>query len=124
MVLDQASDFDGALSVTTDGTGTTSVTNLTDSIELGTITTAQLALSAAGAITDSGVVTVSGTTALDNSAGTDAAITLDSASTYTGDVTFTVDAGSDVTITDNMLFCDSVRIECKQLVDYLHWVGY
>ena len=81
VVLDQASDFDGALSVTTDGTGTTSVTNLTDSIELGTITTAQLALSAAGAITDSGVVTVSGTTALDNSAGKDAAITLDSAST-------------------------------------------
>ena len=51
-----------------------SISNLTDSIELGTITTAQLALSAAGAITDSGVITVSGTTAFDNSAGTDAAI--------------------------------------------------
>ena len=104
VVLDQASDFDGVLSVTTDGTGTTSISNLTDSIELGTITTAQLALSAAGAITDSGVITVSGTTAFDNSAGTDAAIDLDSASTYTGDVTFTVDAGSDVTITDNSAF--------------------
>jgi len=104
VVLDQASDFDGALSVVTDGTGTTSITKLTDSIELGTITTAQLALTAAGAITDSGVITVSGTTAFDNSAGTDAAITLDSASTYTGDVTFTVDAGSDVTITDNSAF--------------------
>ena len=92
VVLDQASDFDGVLSVTTDGTGTTSISNLTDSIDLGTITTAQLALGAAGAITDSGVITVSGTTAFDNSAGTDAAIDLDSASTYTGDVTFTVDA--------------------------------
>jgi hypothetical protein len=104
VVLDQASDFDGALSIVTDGTGTTSITNLTDSIELGTITTAQLVLTAAGAIADSGVITVSGTTALDNSAGTDAAITLDSASTYTGDVTFTVDAGSDVTIRDNSAF--------------------
>jgi hypothetical protein len=104
VVLNQASDFDGALSVTTDGTGTTSISNLTDSIELGTITTAQLALSATGAITDSGVITVSGTTAFDNSAGTDAVIDLDSASTYTGDVTFTVDAGSDVTIMDNSAF--------------------
>ena len=58
--MDQASDIDGALSITTHGTGTSSVTNLTDSIELGTITSAQLTVGAAGDITNSGVLDIGG----------------------------------------------------------------
>ena len=57
--LDQASDIDGVLTVTTDGMGTTTVTNLTGSIDLGAITTAGLTIDARG-ITQSGVLTVSG----------------------------------------------------------------
>ena len=48
IALDQASDIDGVLSVTTHGTGTTSVTNLTGSIDLGEITTAELTIDARG----------------------------------------------------------------------------
>ena len=73
--LDQASDIDGALSITTHGTGTSSVTNLTDAIELGTITSAQLTLGAAGDITQSGAATITGDASF--SAGGNA-ITLDS----------------------------------------------
>ena len=58
--LDQASDIDGALTVATDGTGTTTVTNLTGSIDLGTITTSSLTIDARGITRSSGVSTVSG----------------------------------------------------------------
>jgi hypothetical protein len=104
VVLSQASDIDGALSVTTHGTGTTSVTNFTNGINLGTISTSALTVGSGGAITDSGIISVSGATILDNTAGSNAAILLDSESTYTGNVTFTTDTGSDVTITDNGAF--------------------
>ena len=51
--LNQASDVDGILSVTTNGTGTTSVTNLTDAIDLGTINFAvSLTIGSSGAIAD------------------------------------------------------------------------
>ena len=64
VALDQASDIDGALSITTHGTGTSSVTNLTGAIELGTITSAQLTVGAAGDITNSGVLDIGGNAAI------------------------------------------------------------
>ncbi|MBL3529735.1 MAG: hypothetical protein JMN29_18890, partial [gamma proteobacterium endosymbiont of Lamellibrachia anaximandri] len=83
LILDQASDIDGTLIVTTDGTGTTSVTNLTDAINLGAITTAQLMIGAAGAITDSGSLDIGGDAQFTTTAA-NGSVTLDQASDIDG----------------------------------------
>ncbi|MBL3529611.1 MAG: hypothetical protein JMN29_18255, partial [gamma proteobacterium endosymbiont of Lamellibrachia anaximandri] len=84
VTLDQASDINGTLGVTTDGTGTTSVTNLAGPIDLGAITTAQLTIGAAGAITDSGTLSVNGIASFATRNDTAAGITLNDANSQFG----------------------------------------
>ncbi|MES9899268.1 MAG: filamentous hemagglutinin N-terminal domain-containing protein [Sedimenticola sp.] len=97
--LGSASDIDGALSITTDGSGTASVTNLTGGIELGTVTTAALTVSAAGDITDSGVLTIGGTSSFTTTTGSNGSIALDSASSYTGAVSLSTDGSGTTSVT-------------------------
>ena len=56
--LDQASDVDGTLGTTTNGSGIVSITNLTDAIDIGSISTTALTLGSAGAITDTAGATI------------------------------------------------------------------
>ncbi|MBL3589273.1 MAG: filamentous hemagglutinin N-terminal domain-containing protein [gamma proteobacterium endosymbiont of Lamellibrachia anaximandri] len=114
VTLDQASDIDGVLTVATDGTGTTSVTNLTDAIDLGTITTAQLAIGAAGTIIDSGVLDIGGdaqftTTALNGS------VTLDQASDIDGALIVTTDGTGTTSVTNLTDVIDLGTITTAQL---------
>ncbi len=99
VILDQASDFDGALIVATDGTGTTSVTNLTDAIDLGAITTAQLTIGAAGAITDSGVLDIGGAAQFTTTAANGSVI-LDQASDFDGALIVTTDGVGTTSVTN------------------------
>ena len=112
--MDQASDIDGALSITTHGTGTSSVTNLTDAIELGTITSAQLTVAAGGDITDSGVLDLgttasftttaaNGNVALDQASDIDGALSITTHGTGTSSVTNLTDAIELGTITSAQL---------------------
>ena len=101
VVLDQASDIDGTLSLTTHGTGTTSVINLTDTIELGAVTSAGITIEADGAITQSAAATISGDASFSNTDATNAAITLNNASnSFGGSIALATDSGSAVTLTD------------------------
>jgi hypothetical protein len=101
VVLDQASDIDGALSLSTHGTGTSSVTNLTDAIEFGTVSSATLTVEADGAITQSNAVTISGDVSFTNTDGDNAAIFLNNASnSFGGSIALATDSGSAVTLTD------------------------
>ncbi|MEJ1355336.1 MAG: filamentous hemagglutinin N-terminal domain-containing protein [Candidatus Sedimenticola sp. (ex Thyasira tokunagai)] len=99
VTLDQASDIDGALSVTTNGTGTTSVTGLTDAIELGTVTTASLIVSADGNITDSGVLDIGGAASL-TTTGSNGSVTLNSASDIDGALSVTTDGTGTTSVTN------------------------
>ena len=114
VVLDQASDIDGALSITTHGTGTSSVTNLTDAIELGTITSAQLTVAAGGDITQSGAATITGDASF--SAGGNV-ITLNSeGNDFTGAVSLTNTGTNNITIDDaNDLVLGTVSIAAGNL---------
>ena len=101
LVLDQASDIDGAFSIATHGTGTSSVTNLTDAIELGTVSSAGLTIEADGAISQSGAATISGDASFTNTDGDNAAISLNNASnSFGGSIALATDSGSAVTLTD------------------------
>ena len=101
VVLDQASDIDGALSIATHGTGTSSVTNLTDAIELGTVSSAALTIEADGAITQSGAATITGDASFTNTDGDNAAISLNNTSnSFGGAIALVTDSGSAVTLTD------------------------
>jgi len=101
LVLDQASDIDGALSITTHGTGTASVTNLTDAIELGMVSSAGLTVEADGAITQSGAATISGDASFTNTSGDNAAISLNNSSnSFGGSIALATDSGSAVVLTD------------------------
>ncbi|MEJ1436981.1 MAG: filamentous hemagglutinin N-terminal domain-containing protein [Candidatus Sedimenticola sp. (ex Thyasira tokunagai)] len=99
VTLDQASDIDGALSVTTNGTGTTSVTGLTDAIELGTVTTASLTVSADGNITDSGVLDIGGAASL-TTTGSNGSVTLNSASDIDGALSVATDGTGTTSVTN------------------------
>jgi hypothetical protein len=101
VVLDQASDIDGALSIATHGTGISSVTNLTDAIELGAVTSAGLTIEADGAIIQSEAATVTGDASFTNTDGDNAAISLNNASnSFGGAISLATDSGSAVTLTD------------------------
>ena len=101
VVLDQASDIDGALSIATHGTGTSSVINLTDAIELGTVSSAALTIEADGAITQSGAATITGDASFTNTDGDNAAISLNNTSnSFGGAIALVTDSGSAVTLTD------------------------
>ncbi|MBL3526510.1 MAG: filamentous hemagglutinin N-terminal domain-containing protein, partial [gamma proteobacterium endosymbiont of Lamellibrachia anaximandri] len=114
VTLDQASDIDGALGVTTNGTGTTSVTNLTDAIDLGAITTAQLTIGAAGAITDSGVLDIGGDAQFTTTAA-DGSVTLDQASDIDGTLTVTTDGTGTTSVTNLSDAIDLGAITTAQL---------
>ena len=101
VVLDQASDIDGALSLSTHGTGTSSVTSLTDAIELGTVSSAALTVEADGAITQSNAATISGDVSFTNTDGDNAAISLNNeGNSFGGSIALATDPGSAVTLTD------------------------
>ncbi|MDB3958413.1 hypothetical protein N9408_05845, partial [Opitutales bacterium] len=101
VVLNQASDIDGALSLSTHGTGTASVINLTDAIELGAVTSAALTVEADGAITQSNAATISGDSSFTNTDGDNAAISLNNESnSFGGSIALATDSGSAVTLTD------------------------
>ena len=97
--LDQASDIDGALSITTHGTGTSSVTNLTDAIELGAITSSQLTIGAAGDITNSGVLDIGGNAEF-TTTGSSGSVSLDQASDIDGVLTVTTDGTGTTSVTN------------------------
>ncbi|HAF57991.1 MAG TPA: hypothetical protein DCL00_00205 [Opitutae bacterium] len=101
VALSQASDIDGALSIATHGTGTTSVTNLTDAIELGTVSSAGLTVEADGAITQSGAASITEDASFTNTDGDNAAISLNNASnSFGGSIALATDSGSAVVLTD------------------------
>ncbi|WP_218649971.1 beta strand repeat-containing protein [endosymbiont of Lamellibrachia barhami] len=114
VILDQASDIDGALIVTTDGTGATSVTNLTDAIDLGAITTAQLTIGAAGAITDSGVLVIGGNARFTTTAA-NGSVTLDQASDIDGALIVTTDGTGATSVTNLTDAIDLGAITTAQL---------
>ncbi|RRS31625.1 MAG: hypothetical protein OI74_13335, partial [Gammaproteobacteria bacterium (ex Lamellibrachia satsuma)] len=114
VTLDQASDIDGALIVDTDGTGTTSVTNMTDAIDLGTITTAQLTIGVAGAITDSGVLDIGGD-ALFTTTAANGSVTLDQASDIDGALIVTTDGTGTTSVTNLADAIDLGAITTAQL---------
>ncbi|MCE9629538.1 MAG: hypothetical protein K8S94_02295, partial [Planctomycetia bacterium] len=92
------SKFTGAVNVTTNGSGSTTLTGLQTAINLGNVTTNNLTISATGAITDSGVLNVSGassftTTALGSS------ITINNpGSSFVGPIKAAADGAGSVTI--------------------------
>ena len=89
------------MSIATHGTGTTSVTNLTDAIELGTVSSAGLTVEADGAITQSGAATISGIASFTNTDGDNAAISLNNASnSFGGSIALATDSGSAVVLSD------------------------
>ena len=101
VALSQASDIDGALSIATHGTGITSVTNLTDAIELGTVSSTGLTVEADGAITQSGAASISGDASFTNTDGDNAAISLNNASnSFGGSIALVPDSGSAVVLSD------------------------
>ena len=101
VALDQAIDIDGALSISTHGSGTASVTNLTDDIDLGPITSASLTIESGGAITQSGAAIISGAVSVTNTNGDNDAIVLDHTNnSFGGTIALVTDIESAVTLSD------------------------
>ena len=98
--LDTAgSKFIGAVNVTTNGSGSTTLTGLAAAIDLGTVNTNNLTISAAGAITDSGLINVTGASSLTTTA-LGASITLNSVgSSYAGPIKAAADGTGSIAIT-------------------------
>ena len=98
ITLDQVNLFTGAVSIAANGaTGSISLTNVGQALDLGTVTTTAggtlVIETNTGSITDSGVVTASGTSSFTTTTANDD-ITLDSNNTYSGAVSMSVNGAT------------------------------